>query len=1017
MRHAPLVLIVLLVCNGFALAAPPPSYDDAALRAVQFVDDREGWAVGDDGVIWHSIDGGESWERQKTGTRATLTGVHFLTPYTGYICGRKELPGDLGSNGVLLATTDGGITWSEVASGVLPGLNAVKFFDAKSGIVCGDRCGAYPGGAFTTADGGKTWLPLVGPLGGSWLAVDGKTLSDTCFAGSWGQMASLREGDLAPVTLNIPGVRSIRAVKHSMAVGDGGLVLSRGADGLWNSVELPLPADARAVCDFHSMSVVGEQVWIAGRPGSVVLHSADAGKSWTIQMTHSQAPLHAIQMLDAKTGWAVGDLGTMLKTTDGGQTWKYLRGKLHAAVLGAHATPKSVPLTMYPVIGAAEGYITATLCLTSADPSADPKRTSDPHRLSMAMRLAGGAASETGWAFPLPAHCEGLTPDQLRAYWDGLHDGKAAEQMVRQLTLAIRMWRPSVIVTDSVMPDAPAAEQLMLAAMKVAYERAVDPAAYPEQIEVLGLKAHAAKKLYGRSYANLLANTISATGFLPQIADSPDALCAQSKSILQIADRKERSFFLVSHRAKIGSEPDTSEDLMAGTALAWGGMARRDDPAKSWAFKEDYLKNKQKIAMSRGESLQYFSHLDSKKVIESESQMWQSLLKRFTELPHETSAELASELSLLLNSKYKRELYSHAVTNYPTQPATLPAYRWLAQYHASTETLRRIELGQMTSLRPTEFYELPPSEIQQASHTDGKAERAKFRTSEAQRGWYGTGPNLEANLYAVNPLIARDPVQQLAIHAARMKLGLTADAEKALAGYYTMVVGRPIVPGANPWFDAVAAELHIMNPKLMPTNPKPMTSCVKIASRPVLDGVLDDEAWKETTEFALKNGDREYQASHGTSARMAFDDEYLYLAVTCRHPKGEAVAVAEKRKHDDDVASHDRVEMLLDLDRDYSTYYRLRIDQRGCTAEDCWGDVSWNPQWFVAVKPSESGWTAEVAIPLAELTGTRPYNKQVWAMNLSRVLPGRGVMSWSGPADATPRPEGMGLLEFQSKER
>ena len=37
------------------------------LRAIQFVDEQEGWAAGDEGVIWHTIDGGKSWDRQMTG--------------------------------------------------------------------------------------------------------------------------------------------------------------------------------------------------------------------------------------------------------------------------------------------------------------------------------------------------------------------------------------------------------------------------------------------------------------------------------------------------------------------------------------------------------------------------------------------------------------------------------------------------------------------------------------------------------------------------------------------------------------------------------------------------------------------------------------------------------------------------------------------------------------------------------------------------------------------------------------
>src|SRR6516165_12643946 len=96
------------------------NFEDAALHAVQFWDNREGWAVGDEGVIWHTIDGGKHWERQPSGVRASLRGLHFLNPFTGWVVGREELPQG-GSVGVVLATRDGGLKWQRLCIQGLPG--------------------------------------------------------------------------------------------------------------------------------------------------------------------------------------------------------------------------------------------------------------------------------------------------------------------------------------------------------------------------------------------------------------------------------------------------------------------------------------------------------------------------------------------------------------------------------------------------------------------------------------------------------------------------------------------------------------------------------------------------------------------------------------------------------------------------------------------------------------------------------------------------------------------------------
>src|SRR5215470_7406529 len=93
MRRLSAVPVLLLAALAGPARAAAPAFDDAALHAVQFVDEREGWAAGDDGVLLHTIDGGKEWDRVPSGVRASLRSVCFLNPYVGYVAGREELPG------------------------------------------------------------------------------------------------------------------------------------------------------------------------------------------------------------------------------------------------------------------------------------------------------------------------------------------------------------------------------------------------------------------------------------------------------------------------------------------------------------------------------------------------------------------------------------------------------------------------------------------------------------------------------------------------------------------------------------------------------------------------------------------------------------------------------------------------------------------------------------------------------------------------------------------------------------
>ena len=65
---------------------------DARLADVSFVDPLNGWAVGDRGAIWHTDDGGRSWQLQQSGVSCPLESVFFIDAETGWAAG-----GEMGS--------------------------------------------------------------------------------------------------------------------------------------------------------------------------------------------------------------------------------------------------------------------------------------------------------------------------------------------------------------------------------------------------------------------------------------------------------------------------------------------------------------------------------------------------------------------------------------------------------------------------------------------------------------------------------------------------------------------------------------------------------------------------------------------------------------------------------------------------------------------------------------------------------------------------------------------------------
>lgn len=1072
-----LIALIVVTIPAFAVAQDPRHFGDAPLRCIQFVDANEGWAAGDDGVMWHTINGGKTWERQPTGTRASLHAIHFLNPYSGWAVGRVELPGG-GSAGVVLGTSDGGLKWTALSTNNVPGLNVVKFFGERLGVAAGDGSDSYPSGLFTTMDGGRTWKPTPGTRTPSWLAGDFTDPETGVVGGAWNRLAPVRDGAMGVADVDTLAGRNVTALKlngdAAVAVGQGGLIMvSRNTAGVrWGFPDLKLPLALRASIDFHAVAVHGSHVWAVGRPGSVVFHSSDYGTTWEIVKTGQPLPLHAIWFLDDKRGWAAGELGTILATVDGGKTWSVQRqGGMRSAILFVHAHAKSVPLDAVAALGGEEGYLAAALSVTCADPAtlakkydsdaeriaaamkaADPLRATDSERLALAMRMSGGAGGEVMWQFPVAGFQEGPDAQAMLEMWTERHDEKAAIAMLRHLVLALRIWRPDVIVADS--PSDELTKAVNLVARK-AFETAADPDSFPEQIKELGLQPWGGRKLLVTiDKADPTCVKADVNTPLPRLGDCARDFAADAVRLWGDC-RPVPGFRLVATRL---NDTDGQTRFFDGISLAAGGAARREQAPltdKELAYRAELQKAFEKkrnihavIAGQAGSVAhpeQALSQLGSMVKELPVMDAGKALYTAATAYVHAGQWPMAREAFLLLLEKY------------PGHPLALDAARWVIRYQSSSEARRRQELRQFLEVKDVAFDHKerpdPRGVIPKSKKTDQlppetviveSSHREILTGLVSARKWYESAIELEARLGAQGELFARDVPTNLCLAAARRQLGRAEESQRWFLRYITETtapIDSPtVVRGADPWRDCVMLESWLMNRAGQPMPPKPVAACRHTTSRPFLDGKLNDQCWQEAipmlmttmagnlgSDFGCKEAiEKQLREKTGkpdpnalrealgdaSRAAFAFDDEYLYIAIVCRHPAGMKKDKLETRGRDMDLRAFDRVSILIDLDRDYQTYYHLQVDQRGAVAEDCWGDKSWNPKWFVAVNPEDTGWTAEIAIPLSELTGETISPGKLWAVNVVRTVPGKGLQAWSGPAGATPRPEGMGVLTF-----
>ena len=192
------------------------------------------------------------------------------------------------------------------------------------------------------------------------------------------------------------------------------------------------------------------------------------------------------------------------------------------------------------------------------------------------MRLATGAGGECLWQFPVPEHLGRADRKEILAAWDKLHGDKAAEQLLRQLVLAIRMWQPDVVLTES-SGRRGSTGRPGGGGRPAAFERAADPKVFPEQIDKLGLQAWAVKKLYARSErpAKNTPVVLDLMDVRPRLQATARDFAAGPAALLTDAPPSlpaRQPIWLLASRIAGAAE---HRNLMDGIDLEFGGKARR----------------------------------------------------------------------------------------------------------------------------------------------------------------------------------------------------------------------------------------------------------------------------------------------------------------------------------------------------------------------------------------------------------------------------------------------------------
>jgi hypothetical protein len=176
---------------------------------------------------------------------------------------------------------------------------------------------------------------------------------------------------------------------------------------------------------------------------------------------------------------------------------------------------------------------------------------------------------------------------------------------------------------------------------------------------------------------------------------------------------------------------------------------------------------------------------------------------------------------------------------------------------------------------------------------------------------------------------------------------------------------------------------------------RPAVKAVRVEKGPVVDGRLDDPAWRSAEAFArfrqvFPRPDAE--PSERTEVRFVFDETALYVGFRGFDAEPSKI-VANTLAHDGarggNNAGDDLVRILLDPVEDKRNAYLFIVNARGARTEGlAFGEHSsfnWDGIWQARSRIDADGWTAEIEIPFKSIA-FKP-ELPTWGVNVERYIP------------------------------
>jgi hypothetical protein len=162
---------------------------------------------------------------------------------------------------------------------------------------------------------------------------------------------------------------------------------------------------------------------------------------------------------------------------------------------------------------------------------------------------------------------------------------------------------------------------------------------------------------------------------------------------------------------------------------------------------------------------------------------------------------------------------------------------------------------------------------------------------------------------------------------------------------------------------------------------------IKVNQDLKIDGILNEPEWnlaRPLSDFHMNFPADTATASSTTIVRVLYSAKYIYVSAQLRNNKNiPHPFVVSSLKRDFPFAANDAFGIIIDPFIDHSNGYGFYVSPYGVQSEEqiyngIAVDNTWDIKWYCEVKTNDSGWVAEIAIPLSYI-------------RFSENLPGIGI--------------------------